>query len=66
MSHSENKVFYAMPKGWCYHTKRSCPMLAYGQFRLHGYREITLEEAERRGLHPCRCVYDENYGGSDK
>lgn len=49
-------TIYARPDGSHYHTDRSCPMLAGGDFETLRYKEITKEEAKKRRLKPCACA----------
>ena len=48
--------YYAREHGWHYHTDLNCMMIAGQEFKIHGYKEITLEEVKRRKLSPCACA----------
>lgn len=48
--------YYAREHGWHYHTDLNCMMIAGQEFKIHGYKEITIEEVKRRKLRACACV----------
>lgn len=50
--------FYARPHGGYIHSSLKCSMLAGAVFEELGYEEIVLEEAQKRGLSLCSCVYE--------
>ena len=52
----KNIKFYARPNGGHIHASLKCPMLDGAVFKELGYEEVALEEAQKRGLSPCRCV----------
>ena len=53
--------FYARPKGCHIHSSLICPMLNGEQFKYYKYKEISLDEAAKRNLELCLCVYEDLY-----
>ncbi len=49
---------YARPNGRYYHTTKRCPMLAGGDFKFLGYKEIAWKDVREQELRPCACVKD--------
>lgn len=51
-------IIYARPGGGHIHFNKYCPMLEGSQFDHYKYKEISIDEAIRRKLFVCVCVYN--------
>lgn len=49
-------ILYARLGGSHAHTDLNCPMLRGDEFRLLRYKEISVDEAQKRRLTPCACM----------
>jgi len=49
-------TFYARKGGRHLHCSKECPMLEGKQFEHYKYKEITLDEAQKRNLWICSCI----------
>lgn len=52
----KERVKYARPDGWHYHTDRYCPMLTGGDFERLKYAEVSSKTISKRNLRPCGCA----------